>query len=178
MKKLRDAPWCPSRGHQVSTPESQRSTIWEGLIGSQWQDFHHVFRSFHAVNWLKRVVKTFLPPVTKLGQGNNFRSVCQEFCSQRGVWYPSMHCKSPGWHPGGSWWVWPGGSPGQHPVGWEGSRPKHRRVGGLQAHTWGNSRHTPRGIPACTEADTPLSPANSYCCRQYTSYWMHSFCFV
>ena len=24
----------------------------------------------------------FLPPVTKLGQGNIFRSVCQEFCPQ------------------------------------------------------------------------------------------------
>ena len=24
-----------------------------------------------------------LPPSTKLGQGNTFRSVCQEFCSQR-----------------------------------------------------------------------------------------------
>ena len=24
-----------------------------------------------------------LPPATKLGQGNTFRSVCQEFCSQR-----------------------------------------------------------------------------------------------
>ena len=27
----------------------------------------------------------FLPPATKLGQGNIFRSVCQEFCSQGGV---------------------------------------------------------------------------------------------
>ena len=26
----------------------------------------------------------FLPPATKLGQGNIFRSVCQEFCSQEG----------------------------------------------------------------------------------------------
>ena len=27
-----------------------------------------------------------LPPATKLGQGNIFRSVCQEFCPQRGGW--------------------------------------------------------------------------------------------
>ena len=28
--------------------------------------------------------KEFLPPTTKLGQGNIFRSVCQEFCTQGG----------------------------------------------------------------------------------------------
>ena len=28
--------------------------------------------------------KVLLPPATKLGQGNIFRSVCQEFCSQEG----------------------------------------------------------------------------------------------
>ena len=27
----------------------------------------------------------YLPPPTKLGQGNIFRSVCQEFCPQGGV---------------------------------------------------------------------------------------------
>ena len=30
------------------------------------------------------VIFTVLPPATKLGQGNIFRSVCQEFCPQRG----------------------------------------------------------------------------------------------
>ena len=33
-------------------------------------------------------VRRFLPPATKLGQGNIFRSVCQEFCPQGGG---SMH---------------------------------------------------------------------------------------
>ena len=36
----------------------------------------------------------FLPPATKLGQGNIFRSVCQEFCSRRGgghVWWGCVH---------------------------------------------------------------------------------------
>ena len=50
--------------------------------------------------------------------------------------------------------------------------------GGLQAHTGGISRATPRGvsrptprgvcIPACTEADSPL---DSYCCGRYACYW-------
>ena len=31
-----------------------------------------------------QVTFLLLPPATKLGQGNIFRSVCQEFCSQRG----------------------------------------------------------------------------------------------
>ena len=31
---------------------------------------------------------TFLPPATKLGQGNIFRSVCQQFCPQGGrAWF-------------------------------------------------------------------------------------------
>ena len=50
-----------------------------------------------------------LPPATKLGQGNNFRSVCEEFCSQRGG------CLGP--DPGSMLWGLDGG--------------------GLQAHTWG-----------------------------------------
>ena len=35
----------------------------------------------------------YLPPATKLGQGNIFRSVCQEFCSQEGSdpLHPGMH---------------------------------------------------------------------------------------
>ena len=45
---------------------------------------------------LKR--QTLLPPATKLGQGNIFRSVCQEFCSWEGAciavgcaWWGGMH---------------------------------------------------------------------------------------
>ena len=100
-------------------------------------------------------------------------------------WYPSMHCRSPGPHPGGgSWGVWPGGVSRPTPRGklrslaWGVSRPTPRgklrgqawgspgpRWGSLQAHTWGVSpgphpggsqAHTQwGGIPACTEADTP-----------------------
>ena len=58
---------------------------------------------------------------------------CLSFCPPE-VWYPSMHCRSPGPHPGGgSWGVWPwGGSPGPHPEGGEVEGPG---LGGLQAHT-------------------------------------------
>ena len=43
-----------------------------------------------ARRWL--LLCTFLPPATKLGQGDICRSVCQKFCSQ-GRGYPSMHCR-------------------------------------------------------------------------------------
>ena len=67
---------------------------------------------------------------------------------------------------GGSWGVWPGGSPGPHPGGswgvWFGGLQAHTwgvsrlTRGGLQAHTWmGLQAHTQGGIPACTETDTP-----------------------
>ena len=70
-----------------------------------------------------------LPPATKLGQGNIFRSVCQEFCSQGGsgpgVSRPTPRGEVGGMAggvsrpaPGGE----AGGSPGPHPGG---------RLGGL-----------------------------------------------
>ena len=86
-----------------------------------------------------------------LGQGNIFRSVCQEFCPQEGVvsqhalqvWgvvsQHALHGGSPGPHPG-SCGVWPGGSPGPHPGG------------GGQMPTLGGGLC----IPACTELDSPL----------------------
>ena len=39
----------------------------------------------------------FLPPATKLGQGNIFRSMCQEFCPRGGGAGVSAHCR--GRHP-------------------------------------------------------------------------------
>ena len=68
----------------------------------------------------------YLPPATKLGQGNILRSLCQEFCPQGGL---QAHTQR------GSWGVWQGGSPGPH-------------LGGLQTQAWGAVC-----IPACTEAD-------------------------
>ena len=80
-----------------------------------------------------------------LGQGNIFRSVCQEFCPQWGEvsqhalqlvsqhalqvsrgWYPSMPCRSSGPHPRG--------------------KIRGMAWGDLQAHTWGISRPKPRGV--------------------------------
>ena len=70
-----------------------------------------------------------LPPATKLGQGNIFRSVCQEFCSRGGgVSRPTPKVEvegsgqggPPGPHPG--WRLWGlagGGSPGPHLGGGE-----------------------------------------------------------
>ena len=49
-----------------------------------------------------------LLPTMKLGQGNIFRSVCQEFCPQWGL---QAHTQGEGWG------VWLGGSPGPHPGG-------------------------------------------------------------
>ena len=43
--------------------------------------------------------KTFLPPATKLGQGNIFRSVCQEFCPQKGAYVAWGHA----WQGGCAW---------------------------------------------------------------------------
>ena len=133
------------------------------------------------------ILHILLPPARKLGQGNIFRRVCQEFCSQGG--YPSMHCRfsrptprgkvegsgldgSAGPHPGGLQAhthgvsrPTPGGSQGKHlgafrPTSGGVSKPtlgvlQAHTMGVLQAHTWG-------GIPACTEADTPPPPADSY----------------
>ena len=75
-----------------------------------------------------------------------------------GGWYPSMPCRFPGPHPGGSLRGLARGGFLDHTKG----EVDGSGLGGLQAHTW-------RGIPACTEANTP--PADSYCCRQYASYW-------
>ena len=104
----------------------------------------------------------FLPPATKLGQGNNFRSMCQEFCPEGGVSRPRPRGRGWGvwrrWGGGclspdtvGRLGVWPRGvsrptlgwgwCPGLHPGG---SRPT---PGGVQAHTWGEvSRPRPVGM--------------------------------
>ena len=41
-------------------------------------------RKLHELCLVCRDIAQLLPPATKLGQGNIFRSVCQEFCSRRG----------------------------------------------------------------------------------------------
>ena len=93
----------------------------------------------------------YLPPTTKLGQGNIFRSVCKEFCPWGGGGIPAclagLQAHTQGEVKGSGL----------------GGLEAHTQ-GGLQAHTWG-------GIPACTEADPPPS------CGRYASYW-NAFLFV
>ena len=134
-----------------------------------------------------------------LGQGNIFRSVCQEFCPQgflsqlalqvvsqhalqqvsRGWWYPSMPCRFPGLHPG---WklrgIWPMESPGHNRGGGLGG--SGLGVGGLQAHTqrgsWGGSGlgSAPRECllqEGCRLWRGCGDPSDGYCCGRYASYW-------
>ena len=92
-----------------------------------------------------------LLPTMKLGQGNIFRSVCQEFCPQGGL---QAHTQGEGWG------VWLGGSPGPHPhLG--GSPGPHLRGWVYPSMQWGRP---------------PTHPADSYCCGGTHPTGMHS-CF-
>ena len=84
----------------------------------------------------------FLPPANEVCEVYVFTCVCQSFCSQEEVGYPSMPCR---WYP---------------------SMPCRSPGGSSDSHPGGVSRPTPRGsrftpgegcIPACTEADTPTN---------------------
>ena len=56
---------------------------------------------FQEPAW-KLLTLTLLPPVTKLGQGNIFRSMCQEFCSHPGAVHAGRYGKQVGcMHPTG-----------------------------------------------------------------------------
>ena len=105
----------------------------------------------------------FLPPPTKLGQDNFFRSMCQEFCPRGGG--------SPGPHPGGRLRVWPGGSPGSPPVGV--SRPKPRGVGvGVSQHAM---RQTPPPQQAATAGGSTHPTGMHSCHTCYTCLWFCSW---
>ena len=95
----------------------------------------------HLSSWIITACKR------SLGQGNIFRSVCPEFCSQGRGWYPSMHCR---WYPS---------MPCRYPGGWYPSMPcrsqgPHLRwkLGDLARgspgqHRWGVSQHALRQTP-------------------------------
>ena len=109
-----------------------------------------------SVNSAKSAMKS-LPPTMKLGQGNIFRSVCQEFCPLGGGpsmhcrWYPSLPCRSPG---RGGFGI---------PTCLAGLQAHTQEGGGFQAHTRGRvSQHALRQTP---------SPVDGYCCGRYASYW-------
>ena len=134
-------------------------------------------------------VLPFYHPQTKLWQGYDFTGVCDSVHGGGGG-FPvcitdfQAHTQGGGWGvwPGGlqahtqwgGWGVWPGGSPGPHPGGRlrglaRGSLQAHTR-GCLQAHTWGGLQaHTQGGVSQ--HALRQIPPVDSYCCRQYASYW-------
>ena len=101
-------------------------------------------------------ILAFLSPATKLGQGNTFSSVCQEFCPQGGWVVVLVSRPRPRGDVGG---VWPGGGgvgvPGPHPQGRLArgvSRPIPRGCWGvwleggcLGPYSGGVSRPTPGG---------------------------------
>ena len=153
----------------------------------------------HGENSLSMVL--FTARKRSLGQGNIFRSVCQEFCPQGG-WYPSMPCRYPGGVVSQHALQVPrptpkgevkgsglGGYPGPHP----GEKLRSLAWGGLQAHTQGGLRltsggglqaHTQGGPQAHTQgvsrphpgegikACTEADPpTDGYCCGRYASYW-------
>ena len=91
----------------------------------------------------------YLPPATKLGQGNIFSSVCQEFCTQGGLpycmlgYHPSKDQIPPGTrHPPGPDTPRPDTAPGtRHPPGPD--TPPPRRYGQQAGGTH------PTGMQSC-----------------------------
>ena len=87
-----------------------------------------------------------------------------------GAWYPSMHCRwypsmphrSPGPHLGGSWGVWPGGSPGPHPRG---------KLRGL---AWGVFRPTAGEMATAVDG---MHPTGMHSCYYWfkTCFWLNHF---
>ena len=81
------------------------------------------FQIFHnnLIDWFQ-----YLPPATKLGQSNIFRSMCQEFCLGGHAWQGGMH-GSRGGH------VWQGAWQGGH--AWQ-RYNKIRSMSGQYASYW------------------------------------------
>ena len=80
-----------------------------GWYASYWNAFLCTVRPRYVTQMsIPFVYVAFLPPATKLGQGNIFRSVCQQFCPRGGhVWLPGGHA----WfYSGGHAWFYSGGA--------------------------------------------------------------------
>ena len=93
------------------------------------------------------------------------------WCCSPGGWYPCMHCR---WYHQHALQQVLEGVVSRHAL--QVSRPTPRGkaegsgLGGLQAHTQGVSRSTPRrGVYPNMHWGRP--PPNGYCCGQYASYW-------
>ena len=116
-----------------------------------WLAKYHLYDHMLSLPGKQKWVTIYYRPQRSWGKVI-FSEACVKNCVHKGGWYPSMPCRSPGWHPRGGWGVWPGGSPGPHlgvsrPT--PGGSPGPHLGGVLQAHTPGGC------IPACTETDTP-----------------------
>ena len=106
-----------------------------------------------------KLAQILLPPANEVCQGYVFTRECHSVHGKGVVSKRALQISRP--TPTGRLRGHARGSPGPHPGGFSRLTP-----GGV-------SRPTPRGvcIPACTEADTPLPPADGYCCGWYASYW-------
>ena len=110
-----------------------------------------------------QVTFLLLPPATKLGQGNIFRSVCQEFCSQRGG---LPHCmldthRGNGGKPKPPW-------QGSHP--WQRSPPRQGRQPGQGdplIKTLIKIKTPRQGDPLGKETLLEIWPTSG----RYASYW-------
>ena len=121
-------------------------------------------------------VTKLLPPATKLGQGNIFRSVCQEFCPQRG-WYPSMPCRHPPRqvhllgqiHPPDRYTPLGRYTPRQvHPPGQVHPQGRYTPQGGTPPRAGTPPRQVPPGRYTPRQVHPPPPWSMS---RQYASYW-------
>ena len=103
----------------------------------------------------------YLPPETKLGQGNMFRSVCQEFCPRGG---------SPGPHPGSRLGDLQAHTGGGEVGGLAGGYPGLHLGGGAPGpHLGGFQAQAPGGVSQHALRQTPQ--ADGYCCGWNASYW-------
>ena len=130
-----------------------------------------------------------------VGQGNIFRSMCQEFCSGGVIpaclagGIPACLCRSPGPHPEGSLRGLAGGLQAHT----RGGRLRGLARGGVSRTTAGGggvSRPTPGGLQAHTQGEGCVSKhalrqtpsthtAGGYCCGRYASYWnAFLFCII
>ena len=102
----------------------QHYTIWpfKPLYFRHVKDFIHVFTASNCWIYIILIGSILLPPATKLGQGNIFRSVCQEFCSRGGC---LPHCML-----------------GNNPAGTRGRQPPQDQ---RQAPPGTRGRHPPPG---------------------------------
>ena len=100
-----DSSWFVATGALSCTPDEIRRKCWL-LSGSYMQTLFCLTISPLVLRLLSisadSMNATLLPPATKFGQGNIFRSVCQEFCSHPGAVHAGRYGQQAGGtHPTG-----------------------------------------------------------------------------